>query len=52
MTRDEAQVHSNLNSFSALADQGAYEYLGRLLAPQLTVDYTTLFGGEAQQVSR
>ncbi|ELA6588970.1 nuclear transport factor 2 family protein [Vibrio alginolyticus] len=49
---DEAKIRSNINSFSALADQGAFEYLGRLFAPELTVDYTTLFGGEAQQVKR
>ena len=35
-----------------MADQGTFEYLGRLLVPQLTVDYTTLNGGEAQQVKR
>ena len=35
-----------------MADQGAFEYLGRLLAPQLTEDYTTLFSGKAQQVKR
>ncbi|MGY3572775.1 nuclear transport factor 2 family protein [Vibrio paucivorans] len=51
-TLDEAKIRSNINSFSALADQGAFEYLGRLFAPELTVDYTTLFGGEAQQVKR
>ena len=49
---DEAQIRSNINSFSALADQGAFTYLGRLLAPELTVDYTTLFGGKAEQVKR
>lgn len=52
MSLDEAKIRSNINSFSALADQGAFEYLGRLFAPELTVDYTTLFGGEAQQVKR
>ena len=52
MTLDEAKIRSNINSFSALADQGAFEYLGRLFASELTVDYTTLFGGEAQQVKR
>lgn len=30
MTLDEAKIRSNINSFSALADQGAFEYLGRL----------------------
>lgn len=34
-----------------MADQGAYEYLGRLLAPKLVVDYTSLFGGEPSTVS-
>ncbi|WP_245907199.1 nuclear transport factor 2 family protein [Photobacterium sanctipauli] len=52
LTRDEAQIRSALNSFSAMADQGAYEYLGRLFSPELTVDYTSLFGGEPQKVSR
>ncbi|WP_050645356.1 nuclear transport factor 2 family protein [Vibrio coralliirubri] len=52
MTLNEAKIRSNINSFSALADQGAFEYLGRLLAPELTVDYTTLFGNEPQQVKR
>lgn len=52
MSLDEAKIRSNINSFSALADQGAFEYLGRLFAPELTVDYTTLFGGEAQQIKR
>ena len=33
MTLDEAKIRSNINSFSALADQGAFEYLGRLLGP-------------------
>ncbi|PSW16262.1 nuclear transport factor 2 family protein [Photobacterium rosenbergii] len=52
LIKDEAQIRSNINSFSALTDQGAFEYLGRLFAPQLTVDYTSLFGGEPQSVSR
>lgn len=45
-TLDEAKVRSAVNGFSTFADQGAYEYLGRLFAPELTVDYTSLFGGE------
>ncbi|MHA2714873.1 nuclear transport factor 2 family protein [Vibrio owensii] len=52
MSLDEAKIRSNINSFSALADQGAFEYLGRLFAPELMVDYTSLFGGEAQQAKR
>lgn len=52
MSLDEAKIRSNINSLSALTDQGAFEYLGRLFAPELTVDYTSLFGGESQQVKR
>lgn len=52
ITRDEAQVKSALNSFSAMADQGAYEYLGRLFAPVVTLDYTSLFGGEVSSAKR
>lgn len=46
LTQDEAKIRSNINSFSALADQGAYQHLGRLFAPELVVDYTSLWGGE------
>ena len=52
LTKDEAQIRSNIGGFAALADQGAFEYLGRLFAPELSVDYTSLFGGEPQTVSR
>lgn len=52
LTRDEAQIRSSIQSFSALADQDAYEYLGRLFAPEVLVDYTSLFGGEAETVDR
>ncbi len=52
LTRDEAQIRSNLTSFSTLADQDAYEYLGRLFAPSVRVDYTSLFGGEPEKVDR
>lgn len=46
LTRDQAQIRSNVSSFAALADQGAYTYLGRLFAPSVVVDYTSLWGGE------
>lgn len=46
LTQDEAKIRSNINSFSALADQGAYQHLGRLFAKVLVVDYTSLWGGE------
>lgn len=52
ITKDEAIIRSNLYSFSALADQGAFEYLGRLFAPKLTVDYSALFGGAPESVAR
>ena len=45
--KDIASIHSNLNSFSALADNNAYEYLTLLFAPHVTTDYTSLFGGDA-----
>ena len=51
LSLDEGKIRSNINSFSTMADQGAFEYLGRLFAPAITVDYTSLFGGEAQQTS-
>ncbi|WP_375749096.1 nuclear transport factor 2 family protein [Vibrio sp. HN007] len=52
LTRDEAQIRSNINSYAALADQAAFEHLGRLFAPELVVDYTSLFGGEPATVKR
>jgi len=52
MTREEAQLRSNVNSFAVMADQGAYEYLGRLFAADVLVDYTSLFGGEPQTTKR
>ncbi|GAM59816.1 hypothetical protein JCM19232_149 [Vibrio ishigakensis] len=51
-TLDEAKVRSAINGFSTFADQGAYEYLGRVFAPELTVDYTSLFDGEVTKVKR
>ena len=52
LSRDEAIVRSHINAFSSLADQGAFEYLGRLLAPKVRVDYRSLFGGEAEVLDR
>ena len=52
MSDDEGQIHSNVNSFYSFLDHGAFEHLSRLLAPQLTADFTSLFGGEVQQVNR
>lgn len=51
LTRDEAQIRSNINGYAALADQGAYQHLGRLFADKLVVDYTSLWGGEPATVS-
>ncbi|WP_406609460.1 nuclear transport factor 2 family protein [Agarivorans sp. JK6] len=52
LSQDEAQIRSNINSYAALADQAAFEYLGRLFAPEVSLDYTSLFGGEVQQINR
>lgn len=46
LTQDDAKIRSVINSFSALADQGAYQHLGRLFSSELIVDYTSLWGGE------
>ncbi|MGL6315044.1 nuclear transport factor 2 family protein [Vibrio sp. WXL103] len=52
ISRDTAEVSSVIHSFSSLADQGAFEYLGRLFTPTVVLDYTSLFAGEVTQVSR
>ncbi|GAA5213511.1 nuclear transport factor 2 family protein [Corallincola platygyrae] len=49
--RDKAEIRSTIESFATLADQNAFEYLGRLFAPEVKVDYTSAFGGEPQLVS-
>lgn len=51
LTLDEAKIRRNVQSFSTLADQGAYQYLGRILADNLVVDYTSLWGGEPTTTS-
>ena len=51
LSQDEAQVRSTIYSFSALADQSAFEYLGTLFATEVSLDYTELFGGEVQTIS-
>ncbi|REL28808.1 nuclear transport factor 2 family protein [Thalassotalea euphylliae] len=51
LSQDEAQVRSAIYSFSALADQSAFEYLGTLFANQVSLDYTELFGGEVHTIS-
>lgn len=52
MTLDEAKVKRTVYGFSALADHGAFEYLGAVMAPQVSVDYTSLFGGQAELLKR
>ncbi|MFD2166997.1 nuclear transport factor 2 family protein [Thalassotalea euphylliae] len=52
MTQDEAKIKRTVNGFSVLADQGAFEYLGRLLTTNVVVDYTSLFGGDAEILTR
>lgn len=49
--QDRAKIESTVNSFSVLADQNAYQFLGRILAPQVTLDYRSIFGGEVSTVS-
>lgn len=51
MSQDEAKVRSTIYSFSALADQNAFSHLGRLLAPQVKLDYRAIFGGETSLVT-
>ncbi|NKF49956.1 nuclear transport factor 2 family protein [Shewanella sp. WXL01] len=48
----EATIARNLASYAVLADQNAFAYLGRLFAPKVTVDYTALWGGEPQSLTR
>lgn len=52
MSHDEGQIHSNVNGFYSFLDHGAFVHLGRLLAPQLTIDVTSLIGGEVQRLNR
>lgn len=49
--RDEAQIRTTIESFAAFADQSAFEYLGQLFHKEVTVDYTSLFGGTAAQTN-
>lgn len=49
-TRD--QITRNIKSFASFADQSAFEYLGALFNQQVTVDYTSAFGGEPAVVDR
>jgi len=51
ISQDEEKIKSTVHSFATMADQNAFEYLGRLLTNELTLDYTSLFGGQAQRTS-
>lgn len=52
ISQDQAQISSTIQSYATMADQGAFEYLGRVFAPEIVVDYTSLFGGEPQKTTR
>ncbi|WDT84514.1 nuclear transport factor 2 family protein [Alteromonas sp. 009811495] len=47
-----AAIHSSIASFSALADRNAYEYLVTLFDKSVTTDYSELFEGAKQTVSK
>lgn len=49
---DQQQIKLQLQSMGTLADQNAFEYLGRVFSDQVLVDYTSAFGGKAASVNR
>lgn len=50
--RDIEQIKLQLQSMGTLADQNAFEYLGRIFSNTVVVDYTSAFGGEPATVNR
>jgi hypothetical protein len=46
------QIKLQLQSMGTLADQNAFEYLGRIFSDKVVVDYTSAFGGEPATVNR
>lgn len=50
--KDEAEIRSAINGFSVFADHGAFSYLARVLAPEVELDYRSIFGGEPERVQR
>ena len=49
---DQEQIRLQLQSMGTLADQNAFEYLGRIFSDEVLVDYTSAFGGEPATVPR
>lgn len=49
---DQEQIKLQLQSMGTLADQNAFEYLGRIFSDEVLVDYTSAFGGEPATVPR
>lgn len=47
---DIAMIKTTLESMAVLADQNRYAALEQVFADQVTVDYTSLFGGAAEQI--
>ena len=49
--RDRLTITDVVNSMGTLADLGQYEQLQQLFTDEVTVDYTSLFPGEVQNIS-
>lgn len=50
-TADEAQVISVVSSIPLAVDLAAYDVAERAFAPKILIDYTSLWGGEAQRMT-
>ena len=49
--RDRSAITDVVNSMGTLADLGQYDRLQQLFTDEVTVDYTSLFPGEVQNIS-
>lgn len=52
LTRDEAKITLTAQSMGTLADNNQYTQLEQIFAPEVLVDYTSAFGGEAATIKR
>ena len=52
ITPDQAHARAKLAAMTALVDLRDWNRLGRCFADHLTLDYTSLWGGEAQEIGR
>ena len=50
--RDRIAITDVVDSVGTLADSGQYDRLQQLFTDEVTVDYTSLFPGEVQNISR